>query len=437
MRPAEVGTIEANLTIGVDLDQAKQLLANDQICSPGVKLHGSGFIVTPEKAATLGLGVVEGLDRHIRHYRNGKVLTQRPRGVMVIDFFGLEEAELRACFPAAYQHLLQAVKPERVSKVGRSKGMAAYAARWWVFGKPRSELRPALDGLPRYIATVETTKHRVFQFLDAAILPDNMLVNIALDDAFFLGVHSSRPMFAGRWPRAVGWALATTRTTVSHAASILFLSPDVNEAFRKGICDLAEELGAHRKKVLTEHADLTLTGLYNILEKLKAGEALSDKEKSVHQRGLVSMMRHLHDEIDHTVAEILSRLVTLNKERVAEEARGEVRWLRPAYQAPKVGRSRADRLGHRAGRCSAVCAKAVLAYRRVGSHRHRARPHRPPALTSWRPTSNAAPSRTTSPESSKPWSTSASPERSTTVATSPEIRSCGCQPVARATNANH
>jgi hypothetical protein len=33
--------------------------------------------------------------------------------------------------------------------------------------------------------------------------------------------------------------------------------------------------------------------------------------------------------------EILARLVALNAERAAEEARGLVRWLRPEYQAPQ------------------------------------------------------------------------------------------------------
>ena len=43
-----------------------------------VKLHGSGFIVTPNEAAVLGLGKREGLDEHIRVYRNGRDLTARP-----------------------------------------------------------------------------------------------------------------------------------------------------------------------------------------------------------------------------------------------------------------------------------------------------------------------------------------------------------------------
>ncbi len=34
---------------------------------------------------------------------------------------------------------------------------------------------------------------------------------------------------------------------------------------------------------------------------------------------------------------MIGRLVTLNKERAAEEARGIVRWLRPAYQKARAG----------------------------------------------------------------------------------------------------
>ena len=343
--PAENGKIQANLSIGADLDQAKSLVSNGQISSPGVKLHGAGFIVTPEKAEQLGLGKVDGLERHIRHYRNGKDLTHRPRGVMVIDFYGLDEGEVRARFPAGYQHVLQTVKPER-----DQNNRKTYRENWWIFGEPRSDLRPALDGLSRYISTVEIAKHRVFQFLDASILPDNKLVNIALDDAFFLGVLSSRTHTT--------WAIANQAPIGVYGGNVTYTKtrcfdpfpfPNATDIQRAAIRDLAEELDAHRKRVLTDHADLTLTGLYNVLEKLRAGEALSSKEQDVHERGLVSVMRHLHVEIDRTVAdayswpadlpdaEILARLVALNQERIAEEAKGNYRYLRPAYQAPKTG----------------------------------------------------------------------------------------------------
>lgn len=43
-----------------------------------MKLHGSGFIVGPEEAEHLGLGKRDGLEQHIRPYRNGRDLTARP-----------------------------------------------------------------------------------------------------------------------------------------------------------------------------------------------------------------------------------------------------------------------------------------------------------------------------------------------------------------------
>ena len=62
------GPINADLTIGVDVTRANALRANEGLCSPGVKLHGAGFIVTPAQAAQLGLGRRPGLENHIRPY---------------------------------------------------------------------------------------------------------------------------------------------------------------------------------------------------------------------------------------------------------------------------------------------------------------------------------------------------------------------------------
>ncbi len=168
------GLINPDLTVGVDLTTAQPLRANAGICSPGVKLHGAGFIVTPEEATRLGLGRIPGLERHIRHYRNGRDLAARIRGVMVIDLFGLTAPEVRDRFPEVYQWVLERVKPER-----DTNNRATYAQNWWIFGEPRKDLRPALEGLSRFIATVETSKHRFFVFLGQEILPDNMLVSLA------------------------------------------------------------------------------------------------------------------------------------------------------------------------------------------------------------------------------------------------------------------
>ena len=150
------GVIHADLRIGTDLTRALSLRANEGLCSPGVKLHGAGFIVTADQAKALGLGRVPGLEQHIRPYLNGRDLTGRSRNAMVIDLFGLAEAEVRQRFPDAYQWVLERVRPER-----EQNNRAAYRDLWWVFGEPRSELRPALTGLARFAATVVTAKHSI------------------------------------------------------------------------------------------------------------------------------------------------------------------------------------------------------------------------------------------------------------------------------------
>ncbi|MEW6253217.1 MAG: DNA methyltransferase, partial [Planctomycetota bacterium] len=196
----QTGLIHADLTVGPNLTTAQVLEADTNLSSPGVKLHGAGFIVTPEQAAALGLGREPGLEQRIRPYRNGRDLTDTPRGVLVIDLFGLDAEQVRSRFPAVYQWLLERVKPER-----DQNQRASYRDNWWIFGEPRRELRKALADLQRYIATVETAKHRTFQFLDAAIQPDNMLIAIASDDAFHLGVLSSRVHVV--WALAMGGTL--------------------------------------------------------------------------------------------------------------------------------------------------------------------------------------------------------------------------------------
>jgi hypothetical protein len=135
------GVIHADLRIGADLTRAMPLRANAGICSPGVKLHGAGFIVTREQAKILGLGQTPELEQHIRPYLNGRDLTGRSRDVMVIDFFGLSEVQVRQGFPEAYQWILERVKPGRDTLAGRTTDADQYARDWWLFGKPRPELR--------------------------------------------------------------------------------------------------------------------------------------------------------------------------------------------------------------------------------------------------------------------------------------------------------
>lgn len=140
------------------------------------------------------------------------------------------------------------------------------------------------------------------------------------------------------------------------------------------------ELDAHRKRQQALRSGLTLTGMYNVLKKLRAFEVINErplfkgegqddgeipttaqtltvKEKLIHEQGLVSVLKQIHDDLDAVVFHaygwddllekqnkgasipeidelILERLVALNHERAEEEKRGLIRWLRPEFQNP-------------------------------------------------------------------------------------------------------
>lgn len=356
------GVINADLTLGVDVTRTSTLLANDGLCSPGVKLHGSGFIISHFEAKQLGLSRTDrpGLERHIRPYRNGRDLTGRSREKWVIDLFGLDELTVRHAYPEVHSHLTATVKKVRRGVVEKSptRDAVEYLRRWWEFGKPRTELRPALAGLHRFIVTVETAKHRVFQFLDETILPDNMLVVVASSDPSHLAVLSSRVHTA--WALAAGgWRGVGNDPRYSKSRCFdPFPFPQLASDCRAELAELGEGLDAHRKARLTEHPELTLTRLYNALEAVRAHDrdrdrVLSAEEAADAERGAVRTLIAWHDDIDRAtvagygwsdlcsadgalnVQVALGHLVALNAQRRLEEVRGQVRWLRSDYQASR------------------------------------------------------------------------------------------------------
>lgn len=83
--------------------------------------------------------------------------------------------------------------------------------------------------------------------------------------------------------------------------------------------------------------------------------ALSAKEKTIHTQGPVGVLRGSHEELDAEVLaayglpassitdDILAHLVQLNTQ-CAEEAQGDVRWLRPVFQNPQKSLQKKEQL---------------------------------------------------------------------------------------------
>ena len=337
----KTGIINSDLTAGADLDSAHSLRSNMGLANVGVGLYGAGFMVTSAEAEALGSSRHAGLAERIKPYVNGRDLAQKSRGLFAIDLFGLDTEQLLAQYPEVYQHVVQKVKPER-----DLNNRESYRKKWWIFGEPRASFRPALENLPRFIVTTRTARHRIFSFLHGNTLADQKLVVFALEDAFALGVLSSRVHTT--WAAAAGgWLGVGNDATYNHSTCFLkFPFPAATEAQQAEIRKLAEQLDGHRKRQQAQHPTLALTDLYNVVEKLRAGLPLTAKEQVTHENGLAAVVLELHKQLDAAVAaaygwapdqtdaELLTRLVQLNQQRAAEEAAGTVRYLRPAYQAP-------------------------------------------------------------------------------------------------------
>ena len=233
------------------------------------------------------------------------------------------------------------MKPERDHNNRESR-----KKNWWLFGEPVGKLRKAWQGLDRVIVTAETAKHKVFVFVNLPFCPDHKLYAVCSNDAYVLGMLSSRMHVA--WSLAAGGRMGVGNDPVYNNTRCFapFPFPDATNDQKCRVRGLAEQLEAHRKCQQELHPGLGLTDMYNVLEKLRTGDQLSTKEKAIHEQGLVSVLQQLHDELDAAVAdaygwpadlpteEMLERLVALNSERAREEAQGLVRWLRPEHQQP-------------------------------------------------------------------------------------------------------
>lgn len=338
------GLIGSDLSIGPDIMSAEPLLQNEWLCWQGCKLVGKHFQISPEQRQVF-ISDDPAAAIRLPRYWAGSDIVQNRNERYVIDLFGLTETQARRQHPALMQHLIDWVLPER-----RANRDRAFREKWWLFGRPRPDFRRANGGIKRFIATSEVAKHRLFVFLNwPGDLTDGSIIAVAHSDGAILGILSSRPHTT--WCLHAGGTLEDRPRYHPTTCFDPFPFPVCTEALKARIRALGEQLDRHRKERQALHPDLTLTGMYNVLEKLRRGEALTTKEKDIHEKGLVSVLRRIHDELDRAVFDaygwpadltdeaILERLVALNRERAAEEKRGLVRWLRPEFQAPEAARA--------------------------------------------------------------------------------------------------
>jgi type II restriction/modification system DNA methylase subunit YeeA len=134
----------------------------------------------------------------LRPISNGTDILRRAPERWIVDFpsdFGEHDAAL---YEKPFQWLLAKVKNQRQGKRERRASL-----RWWIMQRPRVDMRRAVQGLNRYLATPRNGRHRVFIWLPEVILPDCQLVVAARDDDATFGILQSS--FHSLW----SWRLCT------------------------------------------------------------------------------------------------------------------------------------------------------------------------------------------------------------------------------------
>jgi hypothetical protein len=184
---AVVDRIHAELTSDTATRDAPTLPENAGFSFMGVTPSGKFEIDAETAAKWLADRNVKGRENRdvLRRWFNAIDLLRRDSGTWIVDF-GTEIDKSHAVqYEAPFEHVERVVAPARGNYRTGKRG-------FWVFERPRPEMRAALAPLPRYLATALVAKHRIFRWLVSDVLPANLVIVFARSDDYFFGVlHSA------------------------------------------------------------------------------------------------------------------------------------------------------------------------------------------------------------------------------------------------------
>jgi hypothetical protein len=195
--------INPNLTGKADTTEAVLLRENERICFMGPSAKAPFDI--PEKIAlpmVLDTANVHQLSNSdvVRPVESAVDLVQKNRREWTLDFGSLSY-EFAARYEKPFAYVKQHVYP------ARSKNTRQTNAEWWQYERPRVDMRKAMAGLPRFIATPGVSKHRIYVWRTPEVLCNQGTLVYARDDDFFFGILQSR--FHEVWALRQGTRLET------------------------------------------------------------------------------------------------------------------------------------------------------------------------------------------------------------------------------------
>ena len=236
----EVQCINSNLTSTADVTSAGELQANLGIAFIGTKKAGPFNVTETTASAWLTRPNPHGRPNSdvLRSWVNGSAIVKRTEGQWIIDPGVSISREAFALYEAPYAHCLQLVKPQRDKNKRPLR-----RERWWLHAETCPGMRDALLPLDRYIATPRVSKHRVFVWLEPAVLCDDGVFVFARCDDYFFGLLHSRPHEV--WARAQGTQVRERQSGFRYTPKTCFHTfafPNPTKDQRAAIADAARRL---------------------------------------------------------------------------------------------------------------------------------------------------------------------------------------------------
>jgi hypothetical protein len=350
-----VGRITAYLADKGGDDDPIRLVANAAESFQGSVVVGMGFTFDDfdTKGVTTSLADMrELIDRDPRNadrifpYIGGEEVNTSPTHAhhrFVINFGNMTEMEARR-WPELMAIVEKRVRPEREASLAKSWSIdkERRAKHWWQFARPARELYAAIAGLERVLVTPQTSNVQAFAFLPATAVFAHTLIAFPFDNYSAFAVLQSR--VHQLWSAFLG---PTMKDDLRYTPSDCFETfPFPNNWENEPALDASGKAYYKFRAAMMVGNQKGLTATYKRFHdpserdqgiiQLRESHAAMDRavleaygwsdidEKSVHEREWVDEdgdgpWRYRWPEPVRD--EVLARLLALNAERAAEEAR--------------------------------------------------------------------------------------------------------------------
>jgi hypothetical protein len=177
-------------------------------------------------------------------WANGLDITRRARDVWIIDFGTESTVEDASQYAAPFEYVKEIVRPKRLAS-------RSVVSSWWIHERPRGDMREAISGNARFVATTTVSKHRLFVWIWAPTVPDHQLIAFARSDDYFLGTLHSRVHEV--WARSQGTQVRERESGFRYTPTTCFETfpfPKPTDEQRDAIAEAAQELDRLRSNWL-------------------------------------------------------------------------------------------------------------------------------------------------------------------------------------------